>query len=192
LGALAGLTAGLGYGMEFTGVSLGLDYAFVPFGDLGISHRIGLTGDFGAKSKMVPEKEPAPAQPIGLQATAGDRRAQLYWRPNADPVGGYNVYLAYKLAGPWYKLTPRPVQVTSQSVGSLYNNVTTYLVVTAVNAKDPSVESKKSIAVMAVPRAAGTVAVPQYRAPATPAKPGAAKPSVPSSKPPAAAAPRRK
>jgi hypothetical protein len=200
LGALAGMTAGLAYGIDFAGASLSLDYAFVPYGDLGMSHRIGLSGDFGSKPKLTPVAEPAPNPPTGLQASAGDRRAQLYWSPNLDPIGGYNVYLAYKLSGPWYKLTPKPIQVTSQSVGSLYNNVTTYLVVTAVNAKDNKVESKKSMAVMVVPKAAGMVAPaprpaaratkpaakPTAKPAAKPAKPTRAKgkPATPSSPPP--------
>ncbi|MCR4295073.1 MAG: PorV/PorQ family protein [Elusimicrobia bacterium] len=52
LGALAGLTWGLGYTIT---KSIALDYAMLPTGDLGIGHRFSLTYKFGC-----PEKKAAP------------------------------------------------------------------------------------------------------------------------------------
>ena len=43
LGALAGLTWGLGYTITR---SIAVDYAMLPTGDLGISHRLSLTYKF--------------------------------------------------------------------------------------------------------------------------------------------------
>jgi len=48
LGALAGLTWGLGYTITR---SLAVDYAMLPAGDLGISHRLSLTYKFNAPGK---------------------------------------------------------------------------------------------------------------------------------------------
>ena len=53
LGDLSGLTAGAGFNISKLldlfndSVDLQLDYAFVPFGDLGFTHRISLSGKFG-------------------------------------------------------------------------------------------------------------------------------------------------
>ena len=186
LGTTAGLTAGGGYSFDFIGAVVSLDYAFVPYGDLGVSQRIAVSGIFGGKPRPTPTA-PKAAQAQGVQAVAGDRSAQIYWRPNTDDVQGYNLYMAYKPAGPWYKLNKLPLKTTSQHVGSLYNGVTTYFYVSAVSKPagpgGPSGESAKSVIVGIVPRPGGSM----QSAPAAPALPPV--PSVaPAAKPVAAPA----
>ncbi|MEQ1919217.1 MAG: hypothetical protein ABL955_08465 [Elusimicrobiota bacterium] len=51
LGALAGLTWGLGYTITR---SIAVDYAMLPTGDLGISHRLSLTFKFNSPGKAAP------------------------------------------------------------------------------------------------------------------------------------------
>jgi hypothetical protein len=47
LGTVAGMTAGLGYRLTAAETNnVDIDYAITPYGDLGISHRISLTGKF--------------------------------------------------------------------------------------------------------------------------------------------------
>jgi len=48
LGALAGLTAGAGWKIPFGGLDAALDYAFVPYGVLGATHRITLGLESGS------------------------------------------------------------------------------------------------------------------------------------------------
>ncbi len=57
IGGLTGFTAGAG--LRFGDFSL--DYAFVPYGDLGTSHRISLGFDF-------PKQGPIPAKPVTVMA----------------------------------------------------------------------------------------------------------------------------
>jgi outer membrane protein OmpA-like peptidoglycan-associated protein len=47
LGALAGLTAGVGVSHRFDDFEAGLDYAFVPYGVLGLTHRVSLNVAIG-------------------------------------------------------------------------------------------------------------------------------------------------
>ncbi|PIR19532.1 MAG: hypothetical protein COV48_01490, partial [Elusimicrobia bacterium CG11_big_fil_rev_8_21_14_0_20_64_6] len=58
LGALAGLTWGLGYTLT---KSVAIDYAMLPTGDLGISHRVSLTYKFGCPKK---HRAPAPVAAV--------------------------------------------------------------------------------------------------------------------------------
>lgn len=62
LGALAGLTWGLGYTIT---KAIAIDYAMLPTGDLGIGHRLSLTYKFGC-----PEKEAAPVAKAAPVAAA--------------------------------------------------------------------------------------------------------------------------
>jgi hypothetical protein len=184
LGAVAGFTAGCGYSFDFVGALVSLDYAFVPYGDLGVSHRISLSGVFGGKPRPTP-MPPKISQVQGVQAVAGDRSAQIYWHPNSDEVQGYNLYMAYKAAGPWYKLNKQALKTTSQHVGSLYNGVTTYFYVAAVSKPagpgGPSGESSKSVIVGIVPRPGGSM----QNAPAAPALPPVPAAAPKASSPPA-------
>ena len=52
LGALAGLTAGLGYRLTASkDLNIELDYVMVPYADLGVSNRISITGKFAGTSE---------------------------------------------------------------------------------------------------------------------------------------------
>ncbi len=156
LGAMAGLTAGMGYTLDIAGADISLNYAWVPYGVLGMSNEVELTGSFGGPKPKARKPATPPAvpgatltAPRGLLVVAGDRRAQVSW--DAVPgATGYNIFLAYKPAGPWYKLTARPLQATAQTVGSLYNNVPTYFSVQAVSGAK---EGPKASWVEIVPKA---------------------------------------
>ncbi|MFP4467059.1 MAG: PorV/PorQ family protein [Candidatus Goldiibacteriota bacterium] len=52
LGILSGFTAGLGYRLTAGDMNFEIDYALAPQGDLGMSHRISLTGKFFGKPGM--------------------------------------------------------------------------------------------------------------------------------------------
>ncbi|MEK6647539.1 MAG: PorV/PorQ family protein [Candidatus Firestonebacteria bacterium] len=59
LGTLSGLTSGMGFQVNnlFGTLDMELDYAFVPYGDLGFTHRVSLTARFGTSVEL-PESEP--------------------------------------------------------------------------------------------------------------------------------------
>lgn len=63
LGALAGLTWGLGYTITR---SVALDYAMLPTGDLGIGHRLSLTYKFGCST----DKKASPARAAAATSAA--------------------------------------------------------------------------------------------------------------------------
>jgi hypothetical protein len=172
LGYLSGLTAGLGYSMDFNGAVVSLNYAWVPYGDLGMAHRIEVTGEFGIRPRTQITPPEVLKTPTGVQATAGDHSGQVSWKANVEPVSGYNVYLAYKATGPWYKLNSKPVTSTSQHL-SLYNGVTAYLAVTSLSQKLPMKESARSLVVAVTPHAGGG----QAPAPVNPSNPAPAKPA---------------
>lgn len=60
-GSGEGITSGLGWMRE----NWRIDYAIVPFGDLGLSHRVSLTARWGAQAPkgMPPPEAPSPAAP---------------------------------------------------------------------------------------------------------------------------------
>jgi hypothetical protein len=186
LGPLAGMTVGLGYGMEFPGTVVSLDYAFVPYGELGVSHRISLTGNFGLKKTQSPiyDEGQVFAPPTNVQVVGGDKRVQLTWSAPKAEVTGYNIYMAYNpYKGPWYKLNQRGlVKGTSISSGGLYNNYPYYFALTSVKQGDPkdpkakSKESEKSTIMRVVPGPAGNIGTP-VTMPTTPAA-GAVRPAA--------------
>ena len=69
--ALTGLT-GLTLGVGFRRGRLGIDYAFQPFGDLAVSHRISLLYGLGPSADVVREIEFRDAQPVGV-STLGEK-----------------------------------------------------------------------------------------------------------------------
>jgi hypothetical protein len=154
LGALASMTAGMGYAMEFPGTMISIDYAFVPYGDLGVSHRVSLTGNFGLKKPSSPILSEAEkfGPPKGLKAVGGDKRVALNWTASKSKVVGYNVYMSYNPAkGQWFKLNKTPVTGVSIGSGGLYNNYNYYFAVTAVQDGSSGKESEKSEPVMIMP-----------------------------------------
>jgi len=90
-GAGAGL-AGLSLGAGFTVKDWTLDYAFVPYGDLGSSQRISLERGFGAKPAPVAPRQaasdpvPAPPRPMpALPDLAPPPSGQVQPRPAPTP-----------------------------------------------------------------------------------------------------------
>ncbi|MCX5786945.1 MAG: PorV/PorQ family protein [Elusimicrobia bacterium] len=80
LTGLTGLTFGLGYTITR---ALALDYAMVPVGSLGVSHRVSLTFKFGCPQK--PEPPVAAAAPAPVVAAAPVLAAAAYVAP-PEPV----------------------------------------------------------------------------------------------------------
>lgn len=79
LGALAGLTWGLGYTIT---KSIAIDYAMLPTGDLGIGHRLSLTYKFGCPEKRgaaaaVSAAPAAAAAPIAASRSVKDEPVVL-------------------------------------------------------------------------------------------------------------------
>ncbi len=160
LGALAGLTVGGGFGTELPGANLGLDYAWIPFGELGSMHRISLNAVFGPK----PRKKGRPGQdgfylfpPPNVQAVAGNKMARIAWQAQTGRLDGYNLYMSYNPAsGKWTRLNKAPITGTSQTINGLYNGYKVYFAVSTIAKKADNLyqESEKSPAVMVVPQGA--------------------------------------
>ena len=179
LGALAGLTMGGGLGTDLQGARLGLDYAWVPFGELGNMHRISLNATFGPKPRA--KKRNGSGYyifpPVNVAATAGDRMARVTWEPQKGRVDGYNLYMSYNPAsGKWFQLNKKgPITGNSQTVNNLYNGYQTSFAVSTLARKADNLyqESEKSIVVSVVPQGGPRAAAPVTPKPAPPmAKPG--------------------
>ncbi len=149
LGALAGLTAGFGYSRNFDGVDLALDYAFVPYGELGMSNRIGMTIKIG---QPTPTPTPVAVKPPKVvKLTAQSKKITVTWSTESiKEIKGYNVYMSYKPGGKYYKLTKEAIQKYYLVVGPLKSGLRCYFVVRSVG-KDGK-ESKDSKEISAVPR----------------------------------------
>jgi hypothetical protein len=149
LGPLAGLTAGGGYSRVFDGVDVALDYAFVPYGELGMTHRISMTISVGE-----PTPTPTPAAlnpPKAVKLKVLKKKIAVSWSiENKDKYQGYNVYMSYKPGGKYYKLTKVPLNKHYLYVGPLKSGLRVYFVVAAVG-KDGK-ESKYSKELSAVPK----------------------------------------
>ncbi len=161
LGPLAGLTAGFGYSRNFDGVDIGVDYAFIPYGDLGASHRVGLSINVGE-----PTPTPTPVQvkpPRVVKLKADKKKITVMWDlakvkdkegktvPDKN-VKGYNVYISYKPGGKYHKLnkTVLPPERYYLNVSPLKTGIRCYFVVASVGPNDKESEYSKEIS--AVPR----------------------------------------
>ncbi|MCX8093832.1 MAG: PorV/PorQ family protein [Candidatus Goldbacteria bacterium] len=156
LGALAGLTVGFGVSKNFDGVDVSLDYAFIPYGILGQSHRIGLNINVG-QPKPKPKPKPVVNQPPKVvKLKPGKKEILVTWSPpekvDKDKIKGYNVYMSYKPGGKYYKLTKTPIPPTKYylKVAPLKSGLRCYFVVTTVGMDDK--ESPYSKEISAVPR----------------------------------------
>ena len=151
LGALAGLSTGIGIGANLAGMEASLDYAWIPYGDLGNTHRIGLTIKVGE-----PEPEPTPVvvnPPRLVRLTPQERKIIVTWSTEGlkdNTVKGYNVYMSYKPGGEYHKLTKEPINRYYLPVGPLRSGLRTYFVVRAVG--HDGKESGDSREISAVPR----------------------------------------
>lgn len=157
LGGLAGLTAGFGYSRNFDGVDIGVDYAFIPFGILGQSHRVGMVINVG---EPTPTPTPLPIKPPKtVKLKAEKKKIQVTWSIDAKEekdkklIKGYNVYISYKPGGKYYKLNSKAVLPPDKyymTAKNLKSGVRCYFVVTTVGINDK--ESAYSKEISAVPR----------------------------------------
>jgi hypothetical protein len=160
LGALAGLTVGGGFGTELQGANVSLDYAWIPYGELGNMHRISLSAIFGPKPRKKGKSGVGGFYvfpPVSVQATAGNRQARIAWTPQTGRLDGYNLYMTYNPAsGKWTRLNKAPITGTSQTINGLYNGYKIYFTVTTIAKKADNLyqESEKSQVVTVVPQAA--------------------------------------
>lgn len=154
LGGLAGLTTGFGISKDFTGVDIAIDYAFIPYGILGQSNRVGLTINVGE-----PKPTPTPLvnkPPKVVKLKPGKNNIIVTWsspdKVDRDKIKGYNVYMSYKPGGKYYKLTKKPLSPTKHyiKISPLKSGLRCYFVVTTVG-KDGK-ESPYSKEISAVPR----------------------------------------
>ncbi len=154
LGGLAGLTTGFGVSKNFDGVDVSLDYAFIPYGILGQSHRIGLNINVGQ-----PTPTPTPVvnkPPKVVKLKPGKKEITVTWsapeKVDQSKIKGYNVYMSYKPGGKYYKLSKTPIPPTRYylKVTPLKSGLRCYFVVTTVGKDDK--ESPYSKEISAVPR----------------------------------------
>ncbi|MEI7542771.1 MAG: PorV/PorQ family protein [bacterium] len=156
LGWFAGFTFGLGYSRNFNGLDVDLDYAFIPFGELGMSNRVGVTINVGQPTPTPVEQPKTLSPPKVIQLKAEVKKIWVMWSIDKDPksiVRGYNVYMSYEPGGnKYYKLTKEPIAANTYylQVGSLKSGLRVYFVVTAVDAKGK--ESKYTKELSAVPQ----------------------------------------
>ena len=118
LGALAGLTAGGGIKRNIEGVDISIDYAFIPYGILGNTHRVSMTISVG---EPTPTPTPRPVRPPRVvKLTPKKKKIIVTWSTeNKKKLKGYNVYMSYTPGGKYYKLTKRPVKKYYLVVGPL-------------------------------------------------------------------------
>ena len=143
---LTGLTAGVGF--RYAG--LGVDYAFVPYGDLGYAHRISLSYQFGAA--VARPDVAAPDAPAGLRGISGDRLVSLSWdkSPEKDVIG-YNVYYSRGSGKGYVRTNEKPEPNKTSLEVRLRNDQEYFFVITAVNAAGK--ESEYSSELMLKPHA---------------------------------------
>jgi hypothetical protein len=142
----AGYTAGAGIAVPDIG---SIDYAFVPHTELGYTHRISLSLEFG---NAVPRPSVgAPKPPQRVVAVSGDRIVSLGWEPNREAnIKGYNIYYKETSLDRYKKLNAEPIMEEAKFKAVLNNNVKYDFVVTAINNR--KLESVYSDRVSAMPQ----------------------------------------
>ncbi len=153
LGWFSGFTFGFGYSRNFEGTDVAVDYAYIPFGQLGMSNRVGLTINVGQPTPTPTPKALNPPKMIKLKPDS--KKIWVMWSIDKDSkvkIAGYNVYMSYKPGGKYYKLTKVPVASPRYylKVGPLKSGLRSYFVVTSVDEKGR--ESKYSKEISAVPK----------------------------------------
>ncbi|MGH7441182.1 MAG: PorV/PorQ family protein [bacterium] len=157
LGPEAGLSLGGGLGTHISGIDISLDYAWVPYGELGDMQRIALNIGFGTVRQR--PGAPGPAgnylyPPKHVTAEAGRHSAQLNWDPQTGRVDGYNIYMSYDPANrQWTRLNKEPIHGTSMAIRSLYSGYKVYFCVSTLRRKADNLylESDKSKSVVIIP-----------------------------------------
>lgn len=141
-----GYTAGAGIAVPDIG---SIDYAFVPHTDLGYTHRISLSLEFG--NTVARPQVGAPKPPQKVMAMAGDRIVSVGWEPNREAnIKGYNIYYKEEGSGRYKKLNSEPIMEEAKFKAVLNNNVSYNFVVTAINNR--GLESVHSDSVAAMPQ----------------------------------------
>jgi hypothetical protein len=176
------ITVGGGLGTHLTGVDLTLDYAWVPYGDLGDMQRIALTAAFGAKPRPRPNASNGGFYlfpPPNVQANAGDRSAHITWERPQGRLDGFDLYMSYNPAsGQWTRLNKAPITGNSQTINGLYNGYKVYFAVSTIAKKSDNLyqESEKSPSVVVIPQGSGApaprISPPKTAPPAPMVSPG--------------------
>jgi len=138
----------VGGGITIPDIGLSADYAFVPHNELGMSHRISISGKFG---QPVPRPQVgAPSPPQRVTAIAGDKVVSIGWDPNPEEnISGYNIYYKEQSSSDYKRLNEKPVMQEAKFRAVLKNNITYNFAVTAMNNR--SLESVRSDVVAAMP-----------------------------------------
>jgi hypothetical protein len=157
LGSGSGLSLGGGLATHLTGMDLSLDYAWIPYGELGDQQRIALSIEFGDHTRAQAEGPRGDYlyPPKNVAVSGGDHSARLTWDPQTGTVDGYNIYMSYNPdAKEWTRLNKSPVTSTSMSVKNLYNGYKVYFCVSTLARKSANLyrESDKSAPVVVIPR----------------------------------------
>lgn len=137
---VTGMTAGAGFKWN----ALELDYALVPYGDLGYANRISLVYNFGSTQSR-PDVA-APAAPRNLRGIAGDRLVSLSWdKSKSKYIVGYNVYYSRTSGGGYVRTNDKPQADKTSLDVRLRNDDDYYFVVTAVNSTGKESEYSEEI-----------------------------------------------
>jgi hypothetical protein len=134
--ALAGVTAGFGFRWE----GCGIDYAFVPYGNLGQTHRISLVAEFGSAIKLAENSRIQIAAPR-VKADVKDKKVLLFWAPSEEEgVAGYKIYVRKSLEENYRWIGVKPVR-EAHYVFDAEPGTTYYIVVTAFSTGYPTIET---------------------------------------------------
>jgi hypothetical protein len=135
---LTGLTAGGGYKWTVNRFVIGIDYAFVHYGDLGITHRISLTTNFIHLSEVSLTSLEA-----RRRETMREGQVLIQWPATSDPQAvGYNVYVGESRDGTFTKVNSTPIRGTSLSVKGLKIGRTYFFFATTVVGIQPAIEGR--------------------------------------------------
>jgi hypothetical protein len=154
LGWFNGFTFGFGISRNFDGADISIDYAYIPYGDLGQSQQVGVMINVGQPTPTPTPKQLNPPKVVKLVPQS--KQIWVMWSIDRDSkakIAGYNVYMSYKPGGQYYKLTKAalPANRYYLKVGpKLKSGLRMYFVVTAVD--DKGRESKYSKEISAVPK----------------------------------------
>lgn len=120
-------SAGVGLDMDV----FRIDYAYLPFGDLGDTHRISALFRFGKAD----EANRGLRAPSRLTAEAYDRSALVTWREvYTRDVTGYHLYIRKPGQEKYRRLTKDPLTVRSVKLRKLHNGTDYEVGVTSVTA----------------------------------------------------------
>ncbi len=138
-GGLQGATAGLGYRVTSGRFQLGVDYALVHYGELGLTHRLAFTTSFLHLSEVSYGSAEE-------QAKASKREGQVYiqWPASSDPaISGYNVYMGESKDADFVKVNRAgAITGTSLSLRGLKIGKTYFFFVTTITGVEPAIEGR--------------------------------------------------